>query len=133
MANMEVYRHFTREADNVGQALLEALEGPLGLPKGTLRKLHPDDMLSGSETRCIKKPAVGERGYLAEGNKGNVQGASIGAHTDFGSLSILFNRGIGGLQVLPPGTTEWQFIKPLDGHAVCNVGDTLCKFLSCAV
>lgn len=38
---------------------------------------------------------------------------------------MLHGRGTGGLQVLPPGTTEWQYIKPLKGHAVCNVGDTL--------
>lgn len=41
---------------------------------------------------------------------------------------MLHGRGTGGLQVLPPGTTEWQFIKPLKGHAVCNVGDTLGEF-----
>ncbi len=35
---------------------------------------------------------------------------AIGAHTDFGSLSLLHNR-LGGLQVLPPGYTEWQYVK----------------------
>ncbi|GAA5925664.1 hypothetical protein JCM3775_001467 [Rhodotorula graminis] len=38
---------------------------------------------------------------------------------------MLHGRGCGGLQVLPPGTTKWQHIRPLPGHAVCNVGDTL--------
>ncbi len=37
-------------------------------------------------------------------------GWAIGAHTDFGSLSFLHNR-LGGLQVLPPGYTEWQYVK----------------------
>ncbi|KAK4053174.1 hypothetical protein OIV83_001909 [Microbotryomycetes sp. JL201] len=123
--NMELYRKFTRQSDDVLQTLMAALEGPLGLPSGTFRQLHPDDKLSGSETRVIRKPAAGEQGYVEEGNKGGVKGASIGAHTDFGSFSMLHGRGTGGLQVLPPGTTEWQYIKPLPGHAVCNVGDTL--------
>lgn len=41
---------------------------------------------------------------------------------------MLHGRGTGGLQVLPPGSTEWQWIRPIRGHAVCNVGDTLCSF-----
>ncbi|ORY79744.1 Clavaminate synthase-like protein [Leucosporidium creatinivorum] len=128
MDNMETYTRFTRTADEVLQTLMDALEGPLGLPSGTFRKLHPDDQLSGSETRVIRKPAEGEQGFVVEGKKGGVQGASIGAHTDFGSFSMLHGRGTGGLQVLPPGTTEWQYIKPLKGHAVCNVGDTLAVY-----
>ena len=50
------------------------------------------------------------------------------AHTDFGSFSMLHGRGCGGLQVLPPGTSKWQHIRPLPGHAVCNVGDTLAVY-----
>lgn len=109
MENMNIYTHFTRTADEVGPSacgsilfsrgsltftlqvlltLMDALEGPLGLPVGTLRKLHPDDQLSGSETRVIRKPAEGETGYVGEGKKGGVQGASIGAHTDFGSCEL---------------------------------------------
>lgn len=41
---------------------------------------------------------------------------------------MLHARGTGGLQVLPPGSVDWQWIKPLPGHAVCNVGDTLGPF-----
>ena len=60
---------------------MDSLEEPLGLPTGTLRKLHNDVELSGSETRVIRKPAEGEAGHIGEGKKGGVQGASIGAHT----------------------------------------------------
>ncbi|KAL5536525.1 hypothetical protein ACEPAF_347 [Sanghuangporus sanghuang] len=49
---------------------------------------------------------------------------AVGAHTDFGSLSFLHNR-LGGLQVLPPGYTEWQYVRPIPGHAICNIGDAL--------
>ncbi|CCM01792.1 uncharacterized protein FIBRA_03859 [Fibroporia radiculosa] len=48
----------------------------------------------------------------------------LSAHTDFGSLSFLHNR-LGGLQVLAPGTDKWQYVKPLPGHAICNIGDSL--------
>ncbi|KAF9812467.1 hypothetical protein IEO21_06185 [Rhodonia placenta] len=53
--------------------------------------------------------------------------AAIGAHTDFGSLSFLHNR-LGGLQVMVPGTQTWQYVKPLPGHAICNLGDAMSVF-----
>lgn len=43
------------------------LEIRLGLPKGTFAALHKEGDISGSESRCILKPAEGEKGYLAEG------------------------------------------------------------------
>ncbi|EJD06828.1 Clavaminate synthase-like protein [Fomitiporia mediterranea MF3/22] len=47
-----------------------------------------------------------------------------GAHTDYGSLSFLHNR-LGGLQVLPPGSPDWHYVRPMPGHAICNIGDAL--------
>ncbi|KAH9037671.1 Clavaminate synthase-like protein [Lactarius pseudohatsudake] len=81
--------------------------------------LHTPEDYSGSEARCIKKtpastPEAPDR-------------AAIGAHTDFGSLSFLHNR-LGGLQVLPPGTDEWKYVKPIPGHAICNLGDAMAIF-----
>ncbi|BGP38552.1 hypothetical protein JCM10450v2_002501 [Rhodotorula kratochvilovae] len=109
---MDTVTSFIRKSDNVLQTLMAVLEVRLGLPKGTLAALHKEGDISGSESRCILKPAEGEKGFLkeGEGEDGN-PAAAIGAHTDFG--------------VLPPGSTQWQSIRPLPGHAVCNVGDTL--------
>ncbi|KAH8082843.1 Clavaminate synthase-like protein [Cristinia sonorae] len=75
---------------------------------------------SGSEARCIKNPPK------PEPSTGEIK-VAIGAHTDFGSLSFLHNR-LGGLQVLPPGYTQWQYVKPIPGHAICNIGDSLAIF-----
>ncbi|GAA5821170.1 hypothetical protein JCM10212_002574 [Sporobolomyces blumeae] len=123
---MDTVTAFVRSSDICLQTLMAALEPRLGLPSGTLGALHKEGDLSGSEARVILKPAPGGKGYLAEGvgEDGN-PAAAIGAHTDFGSFSMLHGRGCGGLQVLPPGTDKWQHIRPLPGHAVCNVGDTL--------
>lgn len=67
---------------------------------------------------------------------------ALGAHTDFGSLTLLFGR-VGGLQVLVPegmrgegegeengrGEGErWVYVRPLEGHAIVNVGDALSFF-----
>ncbi|GAA5834082.1 hypothetical protein JCM11251_003613 [Rhodosporidiobolus azoricus] len=123
---MDTVTRFVRDSDNILQTLMARLEPRLGLPAGTFAALHKEGDISGSESRCILKAAPGEKGFLAEGQgeDGN-PAAAIGAHTDFGSFSMLHGRGCGGLQVLPPGTSKWQNIRPLPGHAVCNVGDTL--------
>lgn len=54
------------------------------------------------------------------------------AHTDFGSITILFNW-LGGLQIKsksPHNLGEWEYVKPLAGHAICNLGDAMTKFTS---
>ncbi|KAI0311908.1 hypothetical protein OF83DRAFT_708303, partial [Amylostereum chailletii] len=46
----------------------------------------------------------------------------------FGSLSFLHHNRLGGLQVLLPGTEDWKYVKPIPGHAVCNLGDAMTIF-----
>lgn len=52
----------------------------------------------------------------------------LSAHTDVGSLTILFCEER-GLQVHNSGTKEWRYVEPKEGCAVVNVGDSL-RFLS---
>ncbi len=47
-----------------------------------------------------------------------------GAHTDYGSLTILGQDGIGGLQVLAK-TGEWVDVPPLPGTFIVNIGDLM--------
>ncbi|THV03755.1 Clavaminate synthase-like protein [Dendrothele bispora CBS 962.96] len=105
---------FVRKSLEVNDLVLAIFNEKLGLPGGTLDNLHTaGGEFSGCEARLIKAPAGLKAGNLA-----------LAAHTDFGSLSFLHNR-LGGLQVLPPGVEEWQYVKPVPGHAICNVGDAL--------
>ncbi|KAG1848549.1 hypothetical protein DFJ58DRAFT_890185 [Suillus subalutaceus] len=110
---------FVHKGLEVTYVVLNIFNDRLGLPKGTLERLHDMEEYSGSEARCIRSPPV----LVEETTKSAV----LGAHTDFGSLSFLHNR-LGGLQVLPPGHDEWSYIRPIPGHAVCNVGDALSLF-----
>jgi isopenicillin N synthase-like dioxygenase len=110
---------FVRKSLGVNETLLNVFNDKLGLPKGALSQRHLLGEHSGSEARCIKNPP--KPGGISE-----VQ-AAIGAHTDFGSLSFLHNR-LGGLQVLVPGTDSWQYVKPIPGHAICNLGDAMALF-----
>jgi len=105
---------FVRKSMEVNNTLLGIFERQLGLPEGAILNLHSTEETCGSEARCIKTPP-------------NQTSTGVGAHTDFGTLTFLHNR-LGGLQVLPPNAREWLYIKPLPGHAVCNVGDALAIF-----
>ncbi|KII93105.1 hypothetical protein PLICRDRAFT_151562 [Plicaturopsis crispa FD-325 SS-3] len=107
---------FVEKSLLIHDTLLDVFNDCLGLPEGTLRATHKLEEPSGTETRCIKNMP------RTDGKK-----ASLGAHTDFGSISTLHNR-LGGLQVLAPGTDDWQYIKPLPGHAICNLGDAMTLF-----
>lgn len=97
--------------------LLGLLNSRLGLPYNKLSSLHRLQSVSGDQVRWVHAPPQPE----------NDQRTALGEHTDFGSITILFNR-LGGLQVLPPDAKEWCYVKPLRGHAVVNLGDAMVKF-----
>ncbi|CCE72894.1 Piso0_000496 [Millerozyma farinosa CBS 7064] len=45
-------------------------------------------------------------------------------HTDFGTLTLLFNQLVSGLQI-KTSSGKWRYVRPVDGGIICNVGDTL--------
>ncbi|HKS56332.1 MAG TPA: 2-oxoglutarate and iron-dependent oxygenase domain-containing protein [Steroidobacteraceae bacterium] len=51
------------------------------------------------------------------------EGWGVGAHTDYGLLTLLQQDTVGGLQVL--NRERWLDVPPLAGSLVCNVGDML--------
>ncbi|VDC01153.1 unnamed protein product [Peniophora sp. CBMAI 1063] len=119
-ARMQVtIRPFIEKSNEVNDTLIDVLNDRLGLPKGELARRHDVREKSGSEGRAIRNPP--NMAYTAEK-------AVLGSHTDFGSLSFLHHHQLGGLQVLPPGSKQWKYVKPVPGHAICNIGDTLAIF-----
>ncbi|KAH8705473.1 putative 1-aminocyclopropane-1-carboxylate oxidase [Talaromyces proteolyticus] len=116
---LEVFKSFASSTHSViVTPLLDLLNEHLQLPPSTLANLHRIDRPSGDMvrlTRCPPQPVEDKA-------------ARLGEHTDFGSITVLFNR-LGGLQVLVPGTdAQWKWIKPIPGHCIVNLGDTLVKF-----
>ncbi|KAI8990726.1 Clavaminate synthase-like protein [Trametes punicea] len=112
-----VIKPFVQKSLTINHLLIDVLNDKLGLPRGTLAGLHKVDEPSGCVARCIK----------AHPNMDRENKTFLNPHTDFGSLSFLHNR-LGGLQVLPPGSDKWYYVKPrqpLPGHAICNIGDAL--------
>ena len=131
---------FTISAHSIAIVLLKLLSGYLGLFEPSLESLHRLEAISGDQVRFLKAPPQKQDDVYI----------SLGEHTDFGSITILFNR-LGGLQVKVPPNLEteacrtnsaeykngadsdkdqgrWMFIRPLPYHAIINLGDALAKF-----
>ncbi|THY32913.1 Clavaminate synthase-like protein [Aureobasidium pullulans] len=113
----ELLGSFIQNSHALVNLLLDLLNSRLGLPHDKLPSLHRLDSKSGDQVRWVHAPP----------QPMDDQRTALGQHTDFGSVTILFNR-LGGLQVLPPNSDEWSYVKPLRGHAVINLGDAMVKF-----
>ncbi|SMQ48830.1 unnamed protein product [Zymoseptoria tritici ST99CH_3D7] len=115
----ELLKSFIEQSHGIVRLVLRLLNSSLGLPEGKLESLHRLRANSGDQVRWVRSPPKEEAM--------DAQQAALGEHTDFGSVTVLFNR-LGGLQVLPPGESEWRFVRPLKGHCVVNLGDAMVKF-----
>lgn len=112
----EELQKFMRACHRVVTLLLGSLGKSLGLPDGLLESLHRIDKPSCDQARVTHAPPIGP------------DTISLGDHTDFGSITVLFNQ-LGGLQVLKPNTREWQYVKPRPECAVINLGDAFVKMV----
>jgi isopenicillin N synthase-like dioxygenase len=113
-------RRYIESAQSIHTVILQALSNQLGLsPERSLLNLHRISKPSGDQIRITYAPP--SSGTQSE------ERMKLGEHTDFGSLSLLFNR-LGGLQVLPPGQVAWHYVRPMKGHAIVNLGDAMVKF-----
>lgn len=72
--------------------------------------------------RLLHYPAVAAGGF--EGGKR----IRAGAHSDYGSLTLLFQDQRGGLQVESPGGSGWLDVEPREGTIVVNAGDLLTRW-----
>lgn len=111
-------KSFMLSAYDIVSLILELLNTHLALPPDTLQSMHRVTDAGGDQIRFIRAPPQPQ----------DDRTIALGEHTDFGSVTVLFNR-LGGLQVLPPGKdAQWCYVKPLPGHAVINLGDAMVKF-----
>lgn len=116
MKNKPLLTSYTTHAHELLTRILNHLNTHLAVPASTLSRLHDSSLTSGDHIRFIRAPPQPPSDLAT----------ALGAHTDFGSLTLLFNR-VGGLQVLLPTTNTWAYVRPLPGHAIVNLGDALVK------
>ncbi|RDW66752.1 clavaminate synthase-like protein [Coleophoma crateriformis] len=120
----ESIRAYMHDAHKLVLLILTHLNTHLGLPPDTLASLHRQTANSGDQVRIVKSPP----------QPASDMRTALGKHTDYGSITILFNR-LGGLQILPPPSLvpagqepQWTYVKPLRGHCIVNLGDAMVKF-----
>ena len=112
----EQLQKFMRDSHDAVKVILRALERCMGMKQGVLLDLHRLEAHSSDQARVTHAPPI-PSGTIA-----------LGEHTDFGSVTVLFNR-LGGLQALDPETNEWKYVKPVEGCALINLGDALVQLL----
>ncbi|KAL5419474.1 hypothetical protein PMIN04_006898 [Paraphaeosphaeria minitans] len=110
------------DAHKVGMLVLRVLATQLGIPPTSFTRKNEFAVRSGDHVRLTHKPArVSDSTTAAIG---------LPSHTDFGSVTLLFNW-LGGLQIqsYDPSTPEqWDFVRPVDGTAIINLGDAMVTF-----
>ncbi|KKY30462.1 putative flavonol synthase [Diaporthe ampelina] len=109
---------FSRRALGVADRILRLFALILELPEGFFADAHRYDDPSDDHLRYMcyhPRP---------EADDARVDNTWARAHTDFGSLTLLWSQDVAGLQIRTR-EGEWRYVPPVDGGIVCNVGDTL--------
>ncbi|MGK2867448.1 MAG: isopenicillin N synthase family dioxygenase [Mycobacterium sp.] len=110
--------HYFTEAQGLARILMTAFTDALRLPA------HYFDPMIDHSIEVLKMNNFA----LPEGDSeiaGELQG--MGAHTDFGILTILWADQVPGLQVLD-GDGVWHDVQPADGALLINLGDAMARW-----
>jgi isopenicillin N synthase-like dioxygenase len=107
---------FLEECFEMHLQILRALTEKIGLPRETL---IPSVQAKDSYTALLYYPET-----TVESLEQRVRSAP---HTDFGTLTLLFNDLIGGLGVRNK-QGKWVAAPPIQGHAIVNVADLLSRW-----
>ncbi|KAI1608891.1 hypothetical protein EDD36DRAFT_454205 [Exophiala viscosa] len=113
----EYFQTFYTEGNELSLEIQRCLALGLDLDEEFFTNFHQD---ADNLLRLIHYPAV-ERKAIRMGEK-----ARIPAHTDFGTLTMLFQDSVGGLEVADPkNPQEYISATPIEGAAIVNIGDFL--------
>ncbi|KAL4706819.1 hypothetical protein ACJJTC_010053 [Scirpophaga incertulas] len=115
-----------RDLTNLSRVLLQALAYALGLPPATLLACHAG-MLQGdgrnpSAMRLLYYPPVPPED---EGPPRDVAYTRCGAHSDYGTFTLLAQDSEGGLEVKLNGSDKWETVGHLPGAILVQTGDLL--------
>nr|WP_321508474.1 2OG-Fe(II) oxygenase family protein [uncultured Celeribacter sp.] len=110
----DAWRSYYAEMENLAARIMEVFAVALGLPQDHFAPV-------------ITTPISGMRAlnYPAQDKTPEKNQLRAGAHTDYGSLTILLPEpGSRGLEILTP-EKEWRGVPPIDGAFVINIGDLM--------
>jgi isopenicillin N synthase-like dioxygenase len=97
----------------LGRELHRAFEADLGLPLGYFEPHFTEPMAT---LRVLSYPAAPDG-----------KGIGAGAHSDYGSVTLLMTDGVAGLQVKPRGG-DWTSVPHINGAFIVNIGDCLMRW-----
>lgn len=133
--NRSLLARYQTTCQRTGLDLMSILATQMGLPADIFEDKHRLHQPSDDHVRMTKGPPR---------KNTSMPEIQTPGHTDFGTITILFNW-LGGLQVwsepsrgnfhqmfdgAQSGTraAEWLWVKPKAGHAIVNLGDAAVKF-----
>lgn len=110
----EIVRDYISALTTLGHQLLKGISLSLGLPSDFFRSRYTEDPTI--LFRIFHYPAY-------DTYRDSDEDWGVGAHTDYGLLTLLRQDDIGGLQV--KFGDGWMDAPPIPGTFVCNIGDML--------
>ncbi|PLW15842.1 hypothetical protein PCANC_10584 [Puccinia coronata f. sp. avenae] len=118
----EFFETFYEACEKLEMQILKAISiGLMGIDQADyLSKFHQE---SNNQIRLAHYPPI-EADQLIQGVR-----ERFGAHTDFGSITILFQDQVGGLQVENPSKPgQFLHVQPIEKTVVVNVADLLMRW-----
>ncbi|KIW14364.1 hypothetical protein PV08_07146 [Exophiala spinifera] len=113
-------RDFCKGAHEMAMEILRTLARAADEDEEIFVNLNRFEESSGDHIRLtLKRPSDEKKSEIG-----------LPSHTDFGSVTILFNW-LGGLQIesrTPGRIGEWEYVKPVPGKAIINLGDAMVSF-----
>ncbi|OTA93470.1 hypothetical protein M434DRAFT_395621 [Hypoxylon sp. CO27-5] len=118
---------YIQKAHNIGMLILEILASRLGIKPEEMTSRHKIQCESGDHLRLAFGPGDYEAANTELTRSEAETRINTFAHTDFGSVTLLFNW-MGGLQIENPETKAWEWVLPIPGCAILNLGDAMVEF-----
>ncbi|MCG3269526.1 isopenicillin N synthase family oxygenase [Yoonia sp. I 8.24] len=109
----DVMLDYYADALDLGRALHSAIAIDLGLPPHYFDPHFTEPMAT---LRVLSYPAAPDG-----------EGIGAGAHSDYGSITLLMTDGVAGLQVKPRGG-DWTDVPHIQDAYIVNIGDSLMRW-----
>lgn len=123
-----LFHGFIQDAHATGLAALDVLARQLGISAKEMQSRHRLSEASGDHVRLTWGPGDPSATDATPSSREEKDTRiTTPGHTDFGSVTLLFNW-LGGLQIEDAESKEWKWVRPLPGHAICNLGDAMVEF-----
>ncbi|RIB22433.1 hypothetical protein C2G38_1960805 [Gigaspora rosea] len=110
---------FYRASHNLSLEIFQILAIALEIPESEGGKHWLEEKHRSNTNSCMRF------NHYPPMDKFNPEDIRAGSHTDYGSMTILFQKDIGGLEIQPPGTDKWFPAPIIPNHVLINIADCL--------